>query len=127
MKGINTYRKQALTTADPYAIVVALYDGLLRHLLAAQNATLEGQRGVAGERFGKALAILSELEASVDLSQNEEFGHQLSALYGWFSQEILQANLRNDVERVSPIITMITELREAWDVAARTLRASKVA
>lgn len=127
MKAINAYRRQSVTTADPYAIVVALYDGLIRNLHGASHAAKEADFGTAGEKYGKALAILSELEAAVDLRQSPEFGMQLVALYAWFQREILQANLKRQPERLDPILVMAGELRDAWETAARQLRSNNVA
>lgn len=127
MKASNAYRRQSLTTADPYAIVVALYDGLLRNLHGATHSVEAGDFSAAGQKFGKALAILAELEAAVDLRQSPEFGNQLVALYAWFQQEILQANLRHQPERLEPILVMASELRDAWETAAQQLRSNNVA
>ncbi|QED28639.1 flagellar export chaperone FliS [Microvenator marinus] len=127
MKAINTYKRQSLTTADPWAILIALYDGLLRNLHGAVEATKVSDFAKAGEHYRKALAIISELEAAVNLNENEAFGRQLLSLYGFFSDEILKANLRAEVDRIAGILEIISGLRQAWDEAARSLRAARVA
>ena len=124
MKGVNAYRRTSVSTADPMDIVIALYDGLLRNLNAAQLAFEESKRAEAGERLGKALAIVNELDASLDTKVGGEFSQQLSTLYAWFQQELLTASLKSDATKLAPVVQMVSELREAWHVAATTLRAA---
>lgn len=124
MKAVNAYRKTSVSTADPMQIVVALYDGMLRHLTAAQIAFEAGDRAEAGTRIGKAIAIVCELDASLDSKQGGEFGIQLSNLYSWFNQELLQVSMTRDSARLAPVVQMISELRDAWHTAAISLRSA---
>lgn len=124
MKGVNAYRRTSVSTADPMDIVIALYDGLIRHLTAAQIAFSEGRRAEAGERIGKALAIVNELDASLDTKTGGEFSVQLSSLYAWFTQELLQTSVTKEPYRLAPVLQILSELREAWNTAATNLRAS---
>lgn len=124
MKGANAYRRTSVSTADPMDIVIALYDGLLRHLHAAQLAFEASKRAQAGERIGKALAIINELDASLDTQTTNKFSQQLHALYAWFEQELLTASLKNDATKLAPVVLMVSELRDAWHAAATGLRTS---
>ena len=123
MSGTRSYRRMAVTTADPMQILVALYDGLLRHMHSAKIALEEGDAQRVGNALSKALAIISELDASVDESQDPQFSQQLCAIYAWASHELIQSNVHRDPARVEQVIPLFKELRDAWADAATKVRA----
>lgn len=127
MKGINAYRRTAVTTSDPMDILVALYDGYLRHTAVAEVALHKGERARAGEAIGKAIAIVTELQASIDFRHDTAFGERLSALYSWVIQTLIAANVEQSRERVAETIGVMTELRSAWAEAAVNVRSERAA
>lgn len=68
--------------------------------------------------LGKAQDVVTELMASLDFDAGGELARDLFALYVWFGSEMLEANIRKEVGRVSAVRTMLAELREAWADAA---------
>lgn len=122
MSGTRSYRRMAVSTADPMQVLVALYDGLLRHLHAAKIGLADGDAVRTGHALSKALAIIAELDASIDRSQDPKFSEQLAAIYGWATHELIQANVRRDPTRVEQIIPLMKELRDAWADAAAKIR-----
>ena len=55
-----SYRTSTILTASPEQLVIMLYDGCHRFLLQAITALREGNIVEAGERFGRATAIIDE-------------------------------------------------------------------
>lgn len=125
MNAINAYRRTAVITADPMEILIALYDGFIRHAEAARMAYEGGDRATAGERTSKAMAIVSELRLSIDHSQDETFTERLSAIYGFVNQQLMRASLKGSGEGLPEVIGLMKELREAWAEASTTLRAQR--
>ncbi len=125
MRGVKAYQKTAITTSDPMDLLVRLYDGFLRHGHQAQELLGQGQRGPAGQALSKAIAIVNELQVSLQRATNEEFTDRLSAVYTFVIQELVQANLRGDPERLSDVIRIMSELRDAWAQAAAGLRSGR--
>ena len=56
-----------------------------------------------------------DFEAGGDLSV------QLSSLYGFWAKEISSAGSRLDAERLERVATMVVELSESWESAARAV------
>ena len=127
MKGINAYRRTAVTTSDPMDILVALYDGYLRHTAVADGSLQKGDRARAGEALGKAIAIVTELQASIDFRHDTEFGERLSAIYSWIIQTLIKANVEQSRDRVAETVGVMTELRSAWAEAAVNVRSERAA
>ncbi|KAL2045392.1 hypothetical protein ABVK25_012134 [Lepraria finkii] len=62
-----SYRESAILTAPPEQLVIMLYDGCHRFLLQATSAMRDGNVAEAGERLGRATAIIDELQCTLDL------------------------------------------------------------
>ena len=125
MRAIHAYRRTAVVTADPMEILIALYDGFLRHAEAARLAYERGDRARAGEHTGQALAIVSELDVSLDASQSEELAGQLAAIYDFVRRELMRASRCGQLEGLVEVIELMKELREAWAQASVGLRAER--
>jgi flagellar protein FliS len=69
----------------------------------------------------KAQEIVTELMVSLDFDQGGEIAKNLFSLYAWFNQELLEANVQQDLRRITIVRNMVNELRGAWaQIAAKT-------
>jgi flagellar protein FliS len=125
MNAIKAYKRTAIATADPMSVLVALYDGFISHTEAARQAYADKRRSAAGERTGKAMAIIHELQASLDESQDPEFTARLAAVYDFVAQQLMTAAFQNDGSALPQVIELMKELRDAWADASRDLRAQR--
>jgi flagellar protein FliS len=62
----------------------------------------------------KTEEIITELMVSLDFDQGGEISKNLFSLYTWFNRELLEANIRQDSERIRTVRDMICDLRTAW-------------
>ena len=85
---------------SPARILDGLLDRLLRDLEDARVA-IEG-RDIKGksQHVDHALRIIGELVAALDFRQAPELCHQLSNLYGFVEECLLEASLRLDPRRI---------------------------
>jgi flagellar protein FliS len=77
------------------------------------------------EQIAKAIMktqdIVTELMVSLDFEQGGVIAKNLFALYTWFNQELLRANIAQDYKRLLTVRNMINELRSAWvETVAKT-------
>jgi len=63
----------------------------------------------------KSQAILCRLMDDLDMSY--DISTQLLELYKFFNQEIVEANIKRDAARLKPIIDMLVDLRNTWQMA----------
>lgn len=110
----NRYRGVQLNTASPAQLVVMLYDGIFRFVGEADEAFGRNDRARAGERIGRAIAIVDELAATLDTSHAPELAENLLALYGFCKRRLFDANLGRDRAALADVVTSLTPLREAW-------------
>jgi flagellar secretion chaperone FliS len=66
------YRGVQVKTCSPLQLLVMLFDGAIRFIGEAESAMAAKDRARAGERIGKAHAIIAELAATLDRDQAPE-------------------------------------------------------
>jgi flagellar protein FliS len=103
-----------IRTASPEKLVVLLYEGALRQARRARDAHHEGKVGDRGAAISRALAIVAELQHSLDLESGGEIASNLRALYFFVTDRLLEANVTNRVGALDESIQVLETLNEAW-------------
>jgi flagellar secretion chaperone FliS len=114
------YLGDTVATASPQQLLVMLYDRLALDLERGQSALLAGDRTTANEQLQHAQDIVIELRSSLQVDVWEG-GPRLAALYSWLLSELITANVKGDVNRVSSCRQVVEPLRDAWRQAAASL------
>lgn len=116
----NAYQKTNINTASQGKLVVLLYEGAVKQLSLAVNYFEADGRILPNniEKFGNAIqkaeAIISELEVSLDMKKGGEIAKNLMSLYLYFNEELVQANINKDKNRILTILGMLKDLTESW-------------
>jgi flagellar protein FliS len=119
---VSAYRETRVKTATQGQLVIMLYDEAVKQLdrsLELLNLDSAGKKDPGRiEKTGKAILkaqeIFTELMASLDFDRGGEIAKNLFALYSWFNQELLEANMKKDLRRITIVRNMVYELRGAW-------------
>ncbi|MCA9608678.1 MAG: flagellar export chaperone FliS [Myxococcales bacterium] len=118
---LSQYRSARVETASPIRLVVDLYRGALRHLAQARAYQDDGRPGDRGAALGKAHAIVSELQATLDHDRAPELSDELDRLYDFVLHRIGEANVQADVNLLVPAIEVLQTLESAWaEIATRS-------
>jgi len=128
--GRQAYASDSVTTT-PERLIPMLFDRLVRDLVGGEQAITDGDREAANEQLCHAQLIVAELLASLDL-EAWSGAPQLAQLYAWLMQQLLHANVNQDVELVQHCRRLVEPLAETWhaaaaEVARQRLRAVPVA
>lgn len=114
MNGITTYRENAVATQSRGRLVVLLYEGAVKFLrLAIQQIERQDWAG-KGMYINKALAIIDELDACLDMDKGGEIALNLRKLYDFLRRHLGEANLRRDPQRIREAVKILEELNEGW-------------
>jgi flagellar protein FliS len=123
---LSAYRETRIKTASQGQLIIMLYDEAVKHLdrgleLLEVNASGKKDPGKI-EQINKAVLktqeIITELMVSLDFEQGGEIAQNLFSLYTWFNKELLDANIKQDMRRITIIRNMLDELRGAWSEIA---------
>ncbi len=106
------YKQQGVLTANPVELVVMLYDGCIKQIKIACLSIEDKDFEKANDSLQKAQRILMELINSLDL--RFPVGNDLFALYEFMLNELAQGNANKDINALSDIARLLSELRESW-------------
>jgi flagellar secretion chaperone FliS len=114
MSGIAAYQEMGVLTQTPGRLVVMLYDGAIKALRQAILAMQEKDFERKAKCFGKAIAIIHELNGSLDVKVGGELADNLRRLYLFMIDRLNEASMNMDTNAVEHVISLLGELNSAW-------------
>ncbi|MGL4715962.1 MAG: lateral flagellar export chaperone LafC [Aeromonas sp.] len=109
-------------SADPHQLVLMLMDGLLDELARAEGHIVARQFERKGQAIRKCLQILGGLDSALDMAKGGELAVNLHRLYDYCGQRLFEISVSNDVTGFAEINKILAELKEGWEVMARSAR-----
>jgi flagellar protein FliS len=109
------YLSTQVSTADRLQLVVMLYDGAIKFLTQAKEKMAAQDAAGKGLYIGKALDIISELNASLNFKEGKEVAANLFHLYNFMSAHLTRANLNWDATALDEVVKLLSQLRGAWE------------
>jgi flagellar protein FliS len=119
-RGAQAYIQTQVNSRSPLELVVMLYEGLGRFVGEARGAVERGD--IAGKRaaVSRALAILSELQSTLNMTEGGELAASLDGLYTYMNGRLLDGSMKNDVAAFDETVKLAGTLRDAWaEIASR--------
>ncbi|HCY85162.1 MAG TPA: flagellar export chaperone FliS [Desulfobacteraceae bacterium] len=113
---LQSYRKaQVSGEADPQKLILMLYEAAIKRLHLAKEGLETNDPRKRGENMGKAIAIISELNASLDENIKTEEINFLRSLYMTMMTELTKVAVTKDVKTVDRAIKYMSELKRIWE------------
>ncbi len=112
----KAYRDTQIKTASQGKLIVMLYDEAIRQVdnaitnMKGTNDTVDRVNGA----LIKAQDLITELMVSLDFERGGDIAQGLFGLYMFFNQQLVDANIRKEVDPLKDVKKMLTELRSAW-------------
>ena len=110
----KAYRQNQLEGLPAERITLMLFDGAIKFIRAAHEACLNDDTAIRGERISRALAIIGELQATLDFDRGGDIAKNLNGLYDYLTRELLKANLEKNAELLAHLIQVLEEIRSGW-------------
>jgi flagellar protein FliS len=111
---VGSYQKVQVETTDALKLVVMLYEGAINFLEQAKLRLANNQVADKGILINKVMAIISELQGSLNMDSGGEVSVRLDGLYTYMINRLFDANLNNDPEILSEVIKHLRSLKDAW-------------
>lgn len=119
-RGAQAYLQTQVQSRSPLELVVMLYDGLLRFLGEAATAIDGGALPAKREAISRALAVLSELQSTLNMEEGGEVAASLDGLYTYINGRLLEASMQNDRTPLDESARLLRTLRDGWaEIAAQ--------
>jgi flagellar protein FliS len=114
------YEQTQVVTSTGVQLVVLLYDGAIQSIEIARREIQANNIRERARHLGRAIAIVGELNSVLDYEQGGDIARSLRRLYDYILMELVEANTRNNEQRLDGPLRCLTTLREAWrEVAAQ--------
>gem|GEM_PF-391191 len=110
----STAAHGGVAAADPHRLVVMLLDGAIERIRAAQACIKRGEIAEKAQLIHRAVAIIGELHASLDMSAGGQIAANLGELYDYMTRQLLKATLENNLETMDEVCRLLHEIRSAW-------------
>lgn len=117
-KGLNAYRQTEVQSRTPLELVVMLYDGALRFLAVAHDAVVRRDIPARRDALARVLAIVSELQSTLDLERGGVVATDLDNLYTYITARLMDAAAKNDTAPLDDARRLLETLRGAWQTIA---------
>jgi flagellar secretion chaperone FliS len=120
--GIRKYRTSQANTASREDLLILLYEGAIRFL---ERSVVEMDSGNLSEHkmyLRRGLAIIAELQSTLDFDKGGEISMQLFDLYGFMMEQLSMANIRKDDQYILIVIANLEILLEGWRDAVRQVK-----
>jgi len=115
----NAYRQtEKMANVHPVKLIHLMYERVLAHLDIVVEAIDAKNVIQRGENLGKAIAIITELHASIKKDDDSEAAGFLRGLYSAILVELPKVSANNDREIATRTRTYIRQLMEIWEQTA---------
>ncbi len=108
----DRYKEDYVTTASPADLIIMLYEGCIKKIKLAKIHMESGSIEETSASLQNAQDIIMELMQSLDMSF--EISKDLMRLYDFILYELMQMNIKKDMERSGKIIEILVTLKDAW-------------
>jgi flagellar protein FliS len=108
--------------ASPTRLVQVIFEQILAQLAIAQGCMGRIQNNLPlaetvakGKAIGKAVRLIDQLNASLDMERGQKIAENLRALYVYMLARLTLANLNNDISIVVEISGLVLKIKTGWD------------
>lgn len=123
-RAASAYRQTEVQSRTPLELVVMLYDGALRFIAQARDAIERKDIRARREAISRALAIMSELQSTLDMDKGGIISEKLDSLYVYINGRLIDASSKQDTRPIDEAARLLTGLRDSWAEAARETAAT---
>jgi|SRR5580698_2300612 flagellar protein FliS len=108
--------------ASPTRLVQIMYEHILAQLVTAQGCMQRIRDNLPladvvakGKAIGKAVRLINQLNATLDMERGREIAGNLRSLYEYMLSRLTVANLKNDAHIVAEVIELVRKVKSGWD------------
>jgi flagellar protein FliS len=118
----NPYLENMVANANPVRLVIMLYEkaiNCLENALELRDTEDFDMQRSKYEEMGRALEIISVLDAVLDMEKGGEIAKNLREIYRSLTDELTYQMLKEDKERLEKVIKILKNLKSAWEEVER--------
>lgn len=114
---LSSYQKvQISSEINPQKLILMLYDGAIKRISFAREGVINKDPKQRGENLSKAIAIISELNASLQNIEDEGIFF-LRSLFLAMMQELCKVSVTNDIQTLDRTTKYLMELKRILETS----------
>jgi flagellar protein FliS len=114
------YIRTQVNTASPGELTLMLFNGSIKYMKQALDGIRNKDYEAKNVNIKKSQDIIDELLITLDMKY--EIAKNLSKLYLFIKEQLFEANAKLNVESLQVSIDLMSELRDAWAEALKSLK-----
>jgi flagellar protein FliS len=114
MSWASAYLETRVLSADPVELIGISYEFAIMRVREARSALARGDISERCTAVSKTIAILAELESSLDYERGGEIASNLGRLYQYMRQRLTVANVKQKDEPLGEVESLLETLGGAW-------------
>jgi len=114
----NRYQEIAIKTANPLQLVVLLYDAAICSAREARECVGQGNIAGRSKSINRCIAIISELQACLNLKAGGDIAASLNRLYDYMKRRLFSANVEQSIQPLAEVELLLDNIRTAWNELA---------
>jgi flagellar secretion chaperone FliS len=115
MLGNAAYLENRILSADPIELIAILYEHAICFTGNARESLAKRDIPGRSAMISRVIAILGELDGSLNHSAGGEISANLARLYQYMRERLMLANLKQEDAPLAEVERLLTTLAEAWD------------
>lgn len=108
-------QQSSVPEASPHKLIQMLMQGALDKLDFAKGYMQNNNVEQKGLQISLAISIIDGLKASLDFDKGGEIAQNLNDLYIYMMDQLVKANLENDVSKLDEVHQLLATIKEGWD------------
>jgi flagellar protein FliS len=112
--GANQYKQTSIKTANRGQLLIMLYEAAIRNIKRAGAAIEKKDLVDKGTTIGKVHDIINELLNTLDFEAGGDIARDLERLYNFMIEQLVKANIENNIEALSVVQKLLENLLGAW-------------
>jgi flagellar protein FliS len=108
--------------ASPTRLVQIVFEHILAELATAQGCMQRIENDLPlpeviakGKAIGKAVRLVNQLDASLDMERGGEIAANLRSLYAYMLTRLTVANATNDPTILVEVAALVRKIKSGWD------------
>ena len=104
----------SVADADPHRLVQMVMDALMERMVTARACIERGEIARKASLLHSCVTLVAELRGSLNMNDGGPLAQNLSALYEYMARQLLMANVQNDADKITEVMSLMGEIRGAW-------------
>ncbi len=119
-KELGQYKRVNVETAGKLDLVLMCYEKCIELLRQAKEFMEQKEYEKKARKAQKAFDIIHNLQSSLNFEKGGQIARNLDSLYSYMVRRILEGDVKKDTTAYQEAITILSELKEAWEgIASR--------